>query len=121
MNILLSVVFIVSVAFFTLPPEKQAVAQGVTPFGGMSAYVFYCTCSANIAVTIDDLTISPPLTLPIIFQPGATTLYPYGQIYTPGVWTLGLWQSGGNCEYYVGKGCSVYTTEGTMTMVGTSM
>ena len=92
-----------------------------TPFGGLSTYVFYCTCSSNIAITINDLTITPPLTLPIIYQPGGTILYPYGQVFTSGVWLLGLWTSGGNCQYYVGKGCSTYTTQGMMTMVGTSM
>lgn len=120
-NVLLSTVFVVSAIFFSVGNEKKAEALATTPFGGMSTYVFYCTCSDNLAVTINDLTISPPLVQPIIFQPGATVLYPYGQIYTAGVWTLGLWQSGGSCTYYVGKGCSTYTTQGMMTMVGTSM
>jgi hypothetical protein len=92
-----------------------------TPFGGMSAYVFFCTCSMNIAVTVVDLNVSPPAMLPLIFQPGASILYPYGQIYRSGVWTLGLWRPGGVCTYWVGKSCMTYPTSGTISMVGTSM
>ncbi len=113
---------IAGIVFFAVPKKQStALAAGLTPFGGLSTYVFYCTCSSNIAITINDLTISPPLTLPIIYQPGGTTLYPYGQVFSAGVWLLGLWNTGGNCQYYVGKGCSSYTTQGTMSMVGTSM
>ena len=121
-NITLSFLFVAIMVFISAARiTPQAQAAGETPFGGLSTYVFYCTCSFSIAITIDDLTISPPLILPIIYQPGGTTLYPYGQVFIPGVWLLGLWTSGGDCEYYVGKGCSTYPTEGTMSMVGTSM
>ena len=94
---------------------------GATPFGGMSTYAFYCTCSAGIAHTINDLTKQTGVSMPLVYQVGETQLYPYGQVFSSGVWLLGLWQSGGECEYYVGKGCSSYTVEGVMTMVGTSM
>ena len=118
LNIILSVMFVVSVAFVSLPQQKVVAA---TPFGGMSTNVFYCTCTGNIAVTINDLTISPPVGEPLIFQPGSTRLYPYGQIYSSGVWTLGLWQSGGVCLYISGNDCDLYPTAGTMSIVGTSM
>ena len=98
--------------------HKKALAA--TPFGGMSTYVFFCTCSGNIAVSINDLTVGSTVSR-LIYQPGGTTLYPYGQIYSSGVWTLGLWDPGGSCTYFVGKGCSTYATDGTMSMVGTSM
>ena len=120
--VIFTCMLIAAIIFFVVPKKQStALAAGFTPFGGLSTYVFYCTCSSNIAITINDLTISPPLTLPIIYQPGGTILYPYGQVFTSGVWLLGLWTSGGNCQYYVGKGCSTYTTQGMMTMVGTSM
>lgn len=96
-------------------------SPGGIPFGGLSTYVFYCTCSGGIAVYINDLTISPPVRLPLIFRPGTTTLYPYGQIYRAGVWTLGLWRPGGVCTYWAGKSCATLPTAGTMRMVGTSM
>ncbi len=122
-NAILVFLLVVNVAF-VVNAKRQAEAAGLgDPFGGMSTYVFYCTCSFNIAVTINDLTVgsSNPSPLTLIFQPGVSILYPYGQIYRPGVWTLGLWNSGGSCTYYVGKGCSTYDTDGTMYMVGTSM
>lgn len=121
-NATLVFLLVVNVAF-VVNAKRQAQAGFGDPFGGMSTYVFYCTCSFNIAVTINDLTVgsSNPSPLTLIFQPGATTLYPYGQIFRPGVWTLGLWSPGGLCSYYVGKGCDVYDTDGTMSMVGTSL
>ena len=121
-NATLVFLLMVNVAFI-MAAKRQVEAGFGDPFGGMSTYVFYCTCSSNIAVTINDLTVgsSNPVPLTLIYQPGATILYPYGQIYRPGVWTLGLWNSGGSCMYYVGKGCSTYNTNGIMYMVGTSM
>jgi hypothetical protein len=97
-------------------------AQAGLPFGGFSYFVFYCTCSGGIAVHFTDLTI-PPMTggLPLLFQPGISFLYPFGQIYRPGVWILGLWTPGSICLYFAGKGCSVWPTVGTMMFVGTSM
>jgi hypothetical protein len=75
----------------------------------------------GFAHTINDLTKQTGVSMPLVYQVGETQLYPYGQVFSSGVWLLGLWQSGGECEYYVGKGCSSYTVEGVMTMVGTSM
>jgi hypothetical protein len=96
-------------------------AGGGTPFGGRSTSVFTCGCSGNIAVYFNDLTRPYGVTLPLIYQPGFTTLYDYGRIYTAQVWILGLWTPGGSCRYFVGKGCLTLPTAGTMTMVGTSM
>lgn len=102
--------------------EARALSLGGgTPFGGLSTFVFYCTCSGNIALTITDLAVPTGGVKNLIYEPGATTLYQFYQIYREGVWTLGLWSPGGVCTYYVGKGCMVYPTVGTMTMVGTSM
>lgn len=120
-NILLSVMFIASIALISFIPEKKVIAQGGNPFGGLSTYIFYCTCSSGMAVSINDLTQPTGVTLPLLYLPGGTQLYPYGQIYSVGVWTLGLWQGGGSCQYFVGKGCATYSVEGTMIMVGTSM
>lgn len=91
------------------------------PFGGLSYSVFTCNCSGNYAIYFTDLTVSPAITLPLIYQPGVTTLYREYMITTPGVWILGTWQPGGSCRYRVGKGCATLPTQGTMYMVGTSM
>ena len=122
-NMFLSVVFIAVIVFVTSVnnSEHTAYAQGSTPFGGQSTYVFYCTCSMSIAISINDLTQSSGVTQPLLYTPGSTTLYPYGQVFSSGVWLLGLWNSGGSCMYYVGTSCSSYTVAGTMSMVGTSM
>ena len=121
-NLILSVLFIVVIVFVTtVNQQHKALAQGTTPFGGLSTYVFYCTCSAGLAITVDDLAQPQGETNPLLYQAGETTLYPFGQIFSEGVWLLGNWTSGGDCEYYVGKGCEQYDVAGTMTIVGTSM
>ncbi len=99
---------------------QSAVAGPGQPFGGLSYFVFTCTCSNNFAIYFDDLTISPPVGLPLIYQPGATILYEFGNILSEGTWILGTWQPGGACLYHVGKICAILPTEGTMYMVGTS-
>ena len=109
----------IATSIFALFPPKNVGAQ--EPFGGLSTYVFYCTCSANIAVTINDLAVGANSSPALVYEPGGTQLFEYGQIYEEGVWTLGLWTPGGICMYYVGKGCSSYPVAGTMEMVGTSM
>jgi hypothetical protein len=91
------------------------------PFGGMSGYVHWCTCTMNYAISLADYTIAPPVALPLLYQPGATQVFAYGQIMRSGVFMLGLWSPGGVCTYYVGKACAPYPVAGTMTMVGTSM
>lgn len=100
---------------------SRASAGPGQPFGGQITYVFTCTCSANYAIYFQDLTKPTPITLPLIFQPGVTILYPYYAITSIGSWMLGTWQGGGSCRYYVGKGCATLPTQGTMYMVGTSM
>ena len=87
-----------------------------TPFGGMSTAVFYCNCSFNFRIMV-----SPPVGGTFMYQPGATILYQYGQIYRTGVWLLGLHSGSASCLIYVVKGCSNIGTHPLMYMVGTSM
>ncbi len=125
LSVCMGVIIVVGVAFGV--SLEYLKAQGGTPFGGQSTYVFYCTCSGGIAHTITDLTTNGgsssgnSTSRVLVYQAGATTLYPFGQIFRSGVWTLGLWTSGGTCTYYVGVGCSSYNVDGQMMMVGTSM
>ena len=99
---------------------RTASAGPGQPFGGLVTFVFTCTCSSNFAIYFNDLTDSPPITLPLVYQPGATITYPNGPPLSEGRWMLGTWQSGGVCTYFVGKSCSTLQTAGTMYMVGTS-
>lgn len=117
-NGVLVIMLFASIAFLV---ADEGEVKAATPFGGLSTQIFYCTCSGGIAVRVNDLMVSPPVTLPLIYRPGSTTLFQFGQIYRTGVWTLGLWSPGGVCTYFAGKGCAVYPTAGTMVMVGTSM
>ena len=93
---------------------SSAVAQ--VGFGGQIEYVQYCTCSLNIL-----LTIGPPVAGEFLYQPGGSVLFPYGQVYRTGPWTLGTYAPGGVCAIYIGTGCSTLPTNGTMSVVGTSI
>ncbi len=115
-----SIILIALVISLSISVRTASAGPG-TPFGGLITYVFTCTCSGNFAVYFQDLTISPPITLPLIYQPGGTIVYAFGPPLSIGSWMLGTWQSGGQCRYYVGKGCATLPTAGTMYMVGTSM
>ena len=99
---------------------KPVVAGPGQPFGGLSYEVLDCTCSGNFAIYFNDLTIPNPVDLPLIYEPGGTILYEFGQILTPGTWILGTWLQGGECLVFIGKGCGIIPTAGTMYMVGTS-
>ena len=89
------------------------------PFGGMIFYVQTCTCSGNFAVFFVDLS-SSPVGLPLIYQPGFTTVYQFGPPLSLGRWMLGTWTGGGLCKVWAGKFCFIVPTAGTMFMVGTS-
>ncbi|HCM68731.1 MAG: hypothetical protein UY04_C0015G0013 [Parcubacteria group bacterium GW2011_GWA2_47_7] len=108
------------IAAFSISVQTSTAGPG-QPFGGMISAVFTCTCSGNFAIYFTDLTISPPIALPLIYQPGGTITYQFGPPLSAGRWMLGTWTSGGSCRYWVGKFCSVLPTAGTMYMVGTSM
>jgi hypothetical protein len=121
LNIFLSCMFILSAAFFSVGGAKKAAAQMGEPFGGMSVFVWYCTCSFGIAIDIDDLTEGSSLAGPLVYTPLATTLYPFGMVFMPGAWMLGLYVPEAECMWYVGIGCSDWPVEGEMEMVGTSL
>lgn len=100
---------------------KPADAALGIPFGGLIAFVKVCTCSANFAVKVVDVAVPPLAQLPLIYQPGVSILFPFGMIFRPGAWTLGLWAPGGVCLIWAGKICVPFPTQGTIMMVGTSM
>jgi hypothetical protein len=118
----LSILFVVVVGvILALQIHVQSVTAGPgQPFGGQITFVRTCTCSGNFAVYFTDLTISPPISLPLIYQPGMTIVYPYGPPLSAGRWMLGTWLGGGQCRVWEGKFCGGIPTAGTMYMVGTS-
>ncbi|OHA81427.1 MAG: hypothetical protein A2675_00105 [Candidatus Yonathbacteria bacterium RIFCSPHIGHO2_01_FULL_51_10] len=111
--IILITISIVGGAFFF---AKKVMGLGVFVFGGPIVWVDYCTCSGNMR-----LTIGPPVPGRYVFQPGASMLYLFYQVYRPGPWTLGGGTAGGSCSIYVGTGCATLPTSGTIRMIGTSL
>lgn len=97
-------------------------AETGIPFGGLSTYIHYCTCTGPgvIAVTVADLSTTPGTPPNYIYYPGGTILHPEYNIYSTGVWLLGNRSPGGSCRYWVGKFCFVWPTDGYMVRVGTS-
>lgn len=98
-------------------------AETGIPFGGLSTWIQYCTCTGPgvIAVTVMDLSTTPGTPTNYIYYPGGTILHPEYNIYSTGVWLLGNRSPGGVCLYWVGKFCSTWPTDGSMVRVGTSM
>lgn len=98
---------------------KPVTAGPGQPFGGLIYWVRPCTCSSGWAVYFNDLTISPPISLPLIYN-GSTVTYQFGPPLSTGRWMLGTWLPGGVCLRWSGKFCTIIPTAGTMYMVGTS-
>jgi len=115
-DILLVFILVLNIAFIVYLDESKK-AQAAIPFGGMNGSIFWCNCSGNLVLHVNDLVSGPKR---LIYQPGGTTLYQFGQVRA-GVWMLGLWNPGGMCRFFVGKGCAIYPTNGTVQMMGTSM
>ncbi len=98
---------------------RMATAGPGEPFGGLSYSITDCDCTGNFAIYFNDLTQPTPITLPLIYEPGVTILYDFGEILVPNRWILGTWQPVGSCRG-LDKFCTDVPTAGTMYMVGTS-
>ena len=111
----LCIVFIGVVVSFGI--VLRSTAQSPNIFGGLVTSVIPCTCSNAFLVTV-----SPPVPGQFVYQIG-TPQFAWGNITRPGVWTLGVYNPGGVCLVYVGKGCSPFGAPiGTITpIVGTSL
>jgi len=103
--------------FFTNRTVAQELPLPPSPFGGRIIDVTACSCSAGFR-----LTIGPPVPAEnIVVQLGVTKIFMWWQVFRPGPWTLGLWQTGGVCKVYSGKGCTELDVEGTVLIIGTSL
>lgn len=78
-------VFVFGSLVAALPQKAEAQSPPFIPFGGLSLSTVWCVCSFNLWVMV-----GPPRGGSFIYQPGATILYLFGQIFRPGVWLLGL-------------------------------
>jgi hypothetical protein len=100
----------------------RAIAGPGQPFGGQIYNIFPCTCSGNVEVFFNDLTISPPIPpgIPLLYQPGVTITCPYYNQTLIGSYILGTWVPGGQC--LTGSLCvpSFPPPAGTMYIVGSS-
>jgi hypothetical protein len=92
-------------------------SKAIIPFGGPITSVFYCPCSANLAVVV-----GPPSPGIFMYQPGASTVYAFYQIFRPGPWVLGNYVPGGACMMFIPYGCAPMAFPmGTINEVGTSL
>ena len=84
-RVILGVLIVLSVASFAMIYRARSVVAGPgEPFGGLVLSITPCTCSSGVAVYFNDLTVSPPITLPLIYQPGVTITYEMYNQTTPG-------------------------------------
>jgi hypothetical protein len=92
-------------------------SKAIIPFGGQITSVFYCPCSGNLAVVV-----GPPSGGIFMYQPGATIVYAFYQIFRPGPWVLGNYTPGGSCMQFIPYGCAPMAwPTGTINEVGTSL
>ena len=94
---------------------KHVQAQQSKAFGGMIYYSISCTCGES-----SGLVIGPPSNGFYLYQPGSSKLYDYSQTRM-GVWTLGFADYGGACTILIYEECIDFETDGTITMMGTSL
>lgn len=109
-------IFIITV--FCFPSSVSAL--GGLPFGGFDYYVMYCDCSQNFLIYIGPPRGTNFWGLPFIYDPFYTTTYAYYTIMTPGVWSLGLWDSLDYCVITLPY-CYISIPGLRMSMVGTSL
>lgn len=89
---------------------------GTIPFGGVVAGVVPCLCSGNFVI-IQKPVAGPPT---LIYQPGVSRLYQYGQILVPGSHILGNATVPVPCIQLIIIFCVPIYTAPLITMVGTS-
>lgn len=115
-----AILLLLGVSFGVWVKSSKAAAPVVVagiPFGGLILNVFYCNCSFNLAVVV-----GPPVGGVYMYQPGASLIYAYYQIFRSGPWVLGTFVPGGACMQYVGFGCSpMVIPTGTIVTAGTSL
>ncbi|OIO30907.1 hypothetical protein AUJ77_01015 [Candidatus Nomurabacteria bacterium CG1_02_43_90] len=98
--------------------------NAIMPFGGKIQKVTYCTCSLNLAILV-----GPPGPGVFTYEPGASSIKAFYQIFRPGPWVLGSYTPGGVCTSWYICGTSPcclpdMTTPppiGTISDAGTSM
>ncbi len=118
--------FLVFAAIFALtffvPFSSASVAAagvGMIPFGGRIQVANYCTCSFNWGIRI-----GPPRGGNFIYQPGASQLFSWYKIFTPGAWTVGIASGGAACMQVRGNYCAAdeqVPGGPVIIMVGTSL
>lgn len=111
-------VSIVMVIFFIgiIIVPKSTLAQLNSPFGGQILFSRPCSCSANWLLTIRPIGTA---TTQIIYRPGFSTLYQYGQIFRSGPYVLGTTVGVDVC--LSGLFCTPTATAPLIRMIGTSL
>jgi len=110
--------FILCIIFISFPVVRLLAQSGTRPFGGrILGPPIYCTCSNGHVVNV-----GPPRPGRFHYT-GATRLYAFMNVYTPGRWLLGNYRpgTGNQCLIRVShNSCIQVPNDGIMTIVGTS-
>jgi hypothetical protein len=102
------------VSFFIPSVKVNAQTEGMQYFGGKITAMVPCTCSSG-----DQLTI-------VLGDQSGTYLYDGAETYgshmvMPGVWSLGGYESGGECRVGEEPYCDTLSiSKGTISFIGTS-
>lgn len=125
-----ALVLSVVAVFLLYPPEIHAGSLPSTlPFGGLVSYTLPCTCpssAGNLWIWFTPLYFGAPAPAagPLVYVPGASQLFAWYMIGTPGAWHLGSYTPGVQACLMIipppGTGCFPWPSLGTITQVGTS-
>lgn len=83
------------------------------PFGGPILWTTACSCTGGWYILMYDYKTTTPLAL--VFQFGLSRLNANYNIFSSGVNTVGSYQTGGECEIYVGESCMSLPVDGMIT------
>lgn len=108
---------LITLAFLVTLLPSPLFAAGTLPFGGRITGVIYCTCSYGHVVLV-----GPPRPGRFHYVPGATRLFQFHNVFSPGTWLLGNYTpgTGNQCWIHSGHDCNPIPNQGIISIVGTS-
>lgn len=112
--VLMTILALAGVASIVTQRTEDARAAATQPFGGTILETVVCDCTGNFW-----LRVGPPVQAAVVYQPGVSKLYDYGQIFRSNVNVLGTYVPGGSCNYNP-PDCPAKDVTGTIVTVGTS-
>jgi hypothetical protein len=95
-------------ALSLVPSHAEAQTDNTRPFGGQVYFYYYCACTSNWLLTIQPL--APDYVALLTYTMGTQGYLNYNIPIT--LYLVGKYEQGGQCQIYVGEGCTEIPQEG---------